>query len=72
MQTTVQLMKTSTGWNVHYQSGPRAEVIRSLFGTDILPLPYTSEMSFADALAQFVRNTQGVVSSDAAGKVVLS
>jgi hypothetical protein len=70
--THVQLIKTSSGWNVRYQSGPRAELIRQLFGTDVLPLPYTAEMPFADALAEFIRNTQGVVSAEADGTVVLA
>ena len=69
--TDVQLIKTNTGWAVRYGSGPRAELIRRLFGTATLPLPYTLEMPFADALAEFVRNTQGVVSASADGKVVL-
>jgi hypothetical protein len=43
--TYVQLFKSSTGWNIRYQEGPRADVIRKLFGTDTLPLPYTAEMS---------------------------
>ena len=70
--TSVQLIKTSTGWSVRYQSGPRADLIRKLFGSDVLPLPYTVEMPFADALANFVRNTQGVVSVSADGAVVLA
>lgn len=68
----VQLIKTSTGWSVRYQSGPRADLIRHLFGTDVLPLPYTVEMPFEEALEQFVHNTVGVISADMDGKVVLA
>lgn len=70
--TYVQLFKSSTGWNIRYQEGPRADLIRKLFGTDTLPLPYAAEMSLPAALAKFVCNTHGVILADPDGRVVLA
>lgn len=61
-QTRVTVYKAETGWVVRYMTGPRAELIQHLFGTDILPLPYTAEMPLAEVAAQFVRSTSGVAS----------
>ena len=69
--TYAQLIKTSTGWAVRYQSGPRADVIRQLFGTNTLPLPYTLELSLKEAVAEFVGKTRGARAVNAEGGVVL-
>ncbi len=48
MENTIVLLKQGNCWNAHHK-GPHARKIMDLFGTPILPLPFTPQ-----ADAQFV------------------
>jgi hypothetical protein len=67
----VQVFKSPTGWNVRYVSGPRVDLIKQLFGTDVLPLPYTLELSLEQATEKFVQNTRHAKVLNSEGGVVI-
>ena len=51
MMTTITLYRNTTGWLAQW-TGDGARQIRELFGTDTLPLPYTSQARPLTVLAE--------------------
>jgi hypothetical protein len=47
----LELLQTPTGWALDHTHTPEADRILGLFGTTILPLPLTTAVSRAEALA---------------------
>lgn len=54
------LSKSVGGWSAKYV-GPHAERIRELFGTDTLPLPFTSSASETMVLTAILSRNPGCV-----------
>lgn len=46
----IELFKTNQGWMADFQ-GPQAEEIRRLFGTSVIPTPFTAQAESANVMA---------------------
>jgi hypothetical protein len=57
--TMAQLERSSSGWSIRYLSGPLHAETVALFGTAVLPLPFTAEASLRDVVLA-MQGTPGV------------